>query len=191
VTYINWDVVFHIDPATLQPAASGVPIPTYGNYGGAGYSEGAFGPPVPPLVAPVDALDRRFLRHDLASAAADTPEEQEAADARLLRQILRFEPGELDAEASLYGGFAALAVALRLTADGDPDPFSPRRLAHAAAEAVEDIGRGLAGLEPGEYLEALGWLGEARDALAASGIDIGDVLEAAGPGQVLPGDWPL
>ena len=192
MTHINWDVVFHVDPLTLEPAASGVPVPTYGNYGGPGYSEGVFGPPELPLVPPADDLDRLFRRHDVASAEADTAEEQAAADLRLLKQILRFEPGDLDAEGSLYGGLAVLAMIEQLAAGGHLDLLGPRKLAGAVQEAVEDIGRGLAGLDLAERLQALEWLGEAKDAFDAAGVDLGDLLAGWGLGNLLPdGDRAL
>jgi len=73
---INWDVAFHFDPLALRPAPFGAAVPTYGNYGGPGYTEGAFGPLVAPYEPPVDALDALFLAHDVATAAAATPGEQ-------------------------------------------------------------------------------------------------------------------
>ena len=47
MAHINWDNPFFIDPSTgetvppLTPGA--IPFPTYGNYGGGGYSAGEFG----------------------------------------------------------------------------------------------------------------------------------------------------
>jgi hypothetical protein len=183
---INWDVVFHIDPETLQPAASGVPIPTYGKYGGAGYSEGEFAPPSTPYVAPADLLDRFFRAHDIASYAADTPEEQAAADVALLRKIVALTPAQLDAEASLYGGFATLAMIEELEANDSLDLLSQRQLVHATQDALGNIGRGLAGLDFVERVEALGWLGDVFDALGF------DAFGGAGFGSGAPaGAWIL
>ena len=90
---INWDAVFYFDPVTLRPAPSGVAVPTYGEYGGPGYSEGAFGPLIAPdELPPADALDALFLAHDIASAAAATPAEQAVADLGLLRGEVALRP---------------------------------------------------------------------------------------------------
>jgi hypothetical protein len=67
MTYINWNVDVFVDPATLSPAAGGIPIPTYGNYGGPGYSNGSVGGIITiGAHAPVDSLDALFYAHDLA-----------------------------------------------------------------------------------------------------------------------------
>ncbi len=151
---INWDVVFYFDPQTLRPAPSGVAVPTYGNYGGPGYSEGAFGPLAAPYEPPADALDGLFLAHDAASAAAATP-------------------GELDPEASVYAGLTTLTMVGHLTAQGSLDLLSPRELFRAALDAAGDIGRGLAGLDAGEREQVEDWLQAATD---ATGLTLADAL---------------
>ena len=191
---INWDVVFYIDLNTLQPAQSGVPVPTYGNYGGAGYSEGVFGPPVAPYVPPVDALDNLFLTHDVASYAATTPGQQAEADLALLQGIVALNPAQLDPEASLYGGFAALAMIEQLAANNALDLLSPQKLACASQEAVSDIENGLARLDAAELNAARNWLGQAA---AVTSLTTGDALGTSGlelhlPGFHVPhGDWSL
>jgi hypothetical protein len=93
----------HFHPASLAPALRGIPVPTYGSYGGPGHS----GPG-----DPVDALDMAFQVHDRASAAALTPGDQSAADAVLIGKIQNLDTtGQIeDPEASLYAGFATLAI---------------------------------------------------------------------------------
>jgi hypothetical protein len=191
MAHINWDFVFYIDPATLQPGPSGVPVPTYGNYGGAGYAEGTFGPPVAPYVQPKDELDRAFKRHDIASAEADTVAEQSEADIQLIRKLMRQDDATQDAEASLYSGIAALGMIGNLAVHGDLDLLPERRVERVAAEAVDDILQGASALSFPETLQALQWLGEVDDALAAAGLDLGGLLAATGLDQYLPDGWPL
>src|SRR5215475_4847646 len=105
MSHINWDTPFFFDPATGQGAPAGtpgaVPFPTYGNYGGAGYSSGQLGghPLTKPdgspytyaellqigtaLQHPVDSLDYLFYVHDVSSfeAGAGYTNAQAAADA--------------------------------------------------------------------------------------------------------------
>src|SRR4051812_27927554 len=72
---INWDKLDYFDLTPLQSTSSGIPIPTYGNFGGPGYSQGVFLVDPDPAQfdpTPVDALDQQFMLHDEALAAADT-----------------------------------------------------------------------------------------------------------------------
>ena len=45
MSFINWDATLHFDPHDPLNAfaTNGIPVPTYGNYGGAGYTAGEFG----------------------------------------------------------------------------------------------------------------------------------------------------
>jgi len=63
--------------------------------------------------------------------------------------------------------------------------------AYHAAEAVDDILQGASALSFPETLQALQWLGEVDDALAAAGLDLGGLLAATGLDQYLPDGWPL
>ena len=171
-------MVFYFDPQTLRPAPSGVAVPTYavptyGNYGGSGYSEGVFGPPAAPYEPPVDALDALFLAHDIALEAAITPGEQAAADLALLRGVVALTPAELDPEASVYAGLTTLTMVGLLTAQGSLDLLSPRELVRAALDAAGDIGRGLAGLDAGERKQVEDWLQAATD---ATGLALADAV---------------
>src|SRR5262249_34718752 len=69
---INWDVTARFDPNSLVPSTHGIPIPSYGNYGGPNYSSGVGGGTTPePGSAdflahpPKDPLDQLFYTHDL------------------------------------------------------------------------------------------------------------------------------
>jgi len=181
---INWDVAFHFDPLALRPAPSGVAVPTYGNYGGPGFTEGAFGPLVAPYEPPVDALDALFLAHDVGTAAAATPGEQAGADLGLLRGVVALTPAELDPEASVYAGLTTLTMAGHLAAQGGLGLLSsPREVFRAALDAAHDIGRGLAGLDAGEREQARDWLQAATD---ATGLHVADALGWFG---LVHGDW--
>jgi hypothetical protein len=41
--HINWEVTTRFDPNSLEPSTHGIPIPSYGNYGGPNYSAGVEG----------------------------------------------------------------------------------------------------------------------------------------------------
>jgi hypothetical protein len=176
MAHINWDQPFYVDPATLQPAVSGVPLPTYGNFGGAGYSQGVFiaNPDLTQFdPVPVDALDQEFLFHDQASALAGTTAEQAAADAALIRGIEVVNQEQLDAEASLYAGGATLAMIEQLAAADSLGLLSQGELTQASGNALENIGSGLSGLNTAEAVQAAAWL---NDVAQASGLDLSEVL---------------
>jgi hypothetical protein len=176
MAHINWDQPFYVDPATLLPAASGIPLPTYGNFGGAGYSQGVFiaNPDLAQFdPVPVDALDQEFLFHDQASALADTTAEQAAADAALIRGIEVVDQGQLDAEASLYAGGATLAMIEQLAAADSLGLLSQGELAQASGNALENIGSGLSGLSTAEAMQAAAWL---NDVAQATGVDLSEVV---------------
>src|SRR5215472_474411 len=67
---INWDPNLSFDPTNVADpfATHGIPVPTYGNYGGPGYTAGTLGgtASVPADPPPVDPLDQLFYTHDLA-----------------------------------------------------------------------------------------------------------------------------
>nr|MDJ0630938.1 hypothetical protein [Rhodobacter sp.] len=87
---INW---------TIWQEANGIPFyPTYGNYGGAGWTGGERGG-TDFSVPPVDALDAAFQTHDMAYGNADAVE---ASDPDLARQIRN------DADAQLISDMNAI-----------------------------------------------------------------------------------
>ena len=65
--HINWEVTTRFDPNSLEPSTHGIPIPSYGNYGGPNYSAGVENGRTPetPNPPPLDALDALFYEHDL------------------------------------------------------------------------------------------------------------------------------
>jgi len=186
---INWDQPFYVDLATLQPASSGIPLPTYGNFGGAGYSQGIFiANPDPAQFDPVpaDALDQQFQFHDQASAAADTVAEQAAADAALIRGIELANQGQADPEANLYGGGATLAMIEQLAVADSLGLLAPGELAEASGNALESIGRGLAGLSADEAGQAADWL---DDVVTAAGFDVPATDQHLSAVQERLSDW--
>jgi hypothetical protein len=159
--YINWEKPFQVDLAFAGLSGISVSLPTYGNFGGPGYSEGVFvGPsnPAPVDPTPVDWLDRQFQIHDAAFSAAATPSERSAADLNLIQGIQSAAPGGTDAEASLYGGAATLVVVEQLATRGDLNLLEPRVLADIAARAFQEIGEGFAGLDTDDIAGAGSWL---------------------------------
>lgn len=134
MTNIKWD---DPDPVFFHPkfginlegnAPKGIPLPTYGNYGGPNISGGA-DPKDPNYLNerddPVDDLDRLFQSHDDAifeatkSGSGLTPDELVQPHATLINGIhnlLEPDPegdaGEpvYDAGAMLYGGFTIFAL---------------------------------------------------------------------------------
>src|SRR5439155_11041272 len=93
--FINWDVTARFDPDSLVASTQGVsthgiPVPSYGNYGGPNYSAGIEGgtPSVPANPPPVDALDNLFYQHDLVlQSSTATPQDIFLADLGLVLGI--------------------------------------------------------------------------------------------------------
>ena len=157
-------------------APKGIPLPTYGNYGGPNISG-----PLPP----VDALDTLFRSHDEAilkaiiSDSVLTPDELVQPHAILINDIhhlLESDPVDdagnpvYDAGATLYGGFTIFALtgqlaqfglsgaldeALKaLTKQDEPDDPPPYTRSAALNDAQGYMESGLAQLLPEEAGEA-------------------------------------
>ena len=76
MTFINWDVTLPFDPNSLHSSSAGsaqhgIPLASYGNYGGPNYSAGVEGGRTPEpadltsATLPKDPLDLLFYQHDL------------------------------------------------------------------------------------------------------------------------------
>src|SRR5262249_12156395 len=102
MSHINWDKDVFINPVTLTASATppGIPVPTYGNYGGPDYSNGVVGvSPLPWTANPVDSLDMYFYLHDFAYQTQLPPGAKElpSADLALIHGIESLT-GHMDAE---------------------------------------------------------------------------------------------
>jgi len=165
--YINW--------STPVPGPGGVPIPTYGNYGGPGYSDGEIltvpNQPVAYDSPPVDDLDALFLIHDQAYDSSD-PIHRAEGDLELAQGIAALSDNQLDAEASLYGGLATLfAINLILTVNKQPDLLTLGSLVSFTQSAVHDIERGLALSDPNELAAIQSWLAQTVSAVVDGPTD--------------------
>ena len=171
MTYINWG-----KPFEYEVGDETFSFPTYGNYGGAGYSAGEFGqnPPVDQsgsylsdgeLANNKDALDYRFYKHDVASDLANTPAEQKAADLKLIRSIDNLSDAQLsDPEASFYAGLATIAIGGQALANNPTSGFATKLLPYLD-DALDNIEEGLSGLSQAERAKAVSVLEETVDAL--------------------------
>lgn len=144
---INWDV--------LVAGPGGVVIPTYGNYGGPGYSNGEVlvGPDqqVDYTAPPVDVLDAAFRLHDMAYDAPD-PLVRAGGDVALVHEIEALSMQPQDAEASLYGGGAILfGLEQASLANGHPELVSLPEATNTLVAAAGDIRAGIDHLSPGEW----------------------------------------
>jgi hypothetical protein len=186
--YINWNTDVFINPVTLFASAgpNGIPVPTYGNYGGPDYSNGSVGGTIPITggiiggVTPVDNLDTLFKMHDLAyQTQVQFPgQELPSADLALIHGIEALT-GHLDAEASLYGGAAILGIAAFMAANGHR--LSPVESFAATAIAANDIQFGLNHLSSTE--KALATVA-VQDIVAAFGHPTVQVVGTTGLEQV-------
>jgi hypothetical protein len=159
--HLNWDAISHFDPKSPDPFAThGIPLPNYGNYGGANYSAGRIGGHITGTSAdppPVDQLDALFYQHDLVYQTSTNALVRAAADVQLVESMHALsytDPGDAhyDPEAGLYEGFATLGIVAQLTAGGVLPhlPLADQLLiAEATREAVVNIEAGLAAI-PGE-----------------------------------------
>jgi hypothetical protein len=151
--YINWETRSYFDFNSLDPFAThGIPLPTYGNYGGPNYSAGEVGGKItgadPP---PVDPLDALFYQHDLAYQTSTDPSVRAAADVQLVEHMHALtytDPGDAhyDPEAGLYEGFATLGTVAGLAAAGVLQhlPLSDQlSIAQATQEALVNLEAGL------------------------------------------------
>jgi len=142
---INWyappEVRF--DPNTGDPLAThGIPLPTYGNYGGPHYSAGTIGGTTPEAIdpsvpgqVPVDALDQLSYQHDLVyQHYADGLVQATAlpvADVQFVESMAQLT--FTDPEAQLYEGFATLAIVGGLAKSGYLETLSFSDLSLVAA----------------------------------------------------------
>ena len=183
MAYINWERTFPVDPATGEVLPIGtegaLKLPTYGNYGGGGYSAGEFGgqllttssgrPLSQPRLTklgsesedPLDRLDYLFYKHDVASndVGEAYTRGQAKADASLVKSLIKLD-ASYDPEASLYAGGSTFAMIGRLAINDKLHFLPPKVLITAVEDAVGDIQYGLENLPQQELIAALGTLFE-------------------------------
>jgi hypothetical protein len=129
--FINWDVTARFDPSSLVDSTQGVsthgiPIPSYGNYGGPNYTAGVEGGTTPegpnPIPAPRDDLDKLFWQHDLVYQHVkdglvppkDIPNAIAQADATLVEGLYALTKTTLGPEAFLYDALGTLTVGAKI-----------------------------------------------------------------------------
>jgi len=151
---VNWEI--------LVPGPGGVLIPTYGQYGGPGYSDGEVldfpTQPVDYSSPPEDDLDALFMAHDMAYDSLD-PLDRALGDLALLEGISRLPNGQLDPEARVYAGMATLIFIHQLTVvNGHPELLSETAAIRYTRGALHDIERGLAELDASDRAALRVWL---------------------------------
>jgi hypothetical protein len=149
--HINWDVTTRFDPNSVLPSTHGIPIPSYGNYGGPNYSAGVEGgtPSNPANPLPVDDLDTLFWQHDLVlQNSAATPLDIFQADLNLVLGIHNLPQTDFnDPETRLYAGLAELTIAEKiLTTESSLADASVKLFLAGVAlpEAISNFEQGLA-----------------------------------------------
>jgi hypothetical protein len=135
-------------------------VPTYGEYGGPGYTAGQYSATNPGnyAVEPIDPLDALFRFHDMAydpGLPGYNPAARPLADVALIEGISRIPNGQLDADAAIYGGLATLAFVVQVELVA-PDLLSDKQDVRYVRGAFHDIRRGLDELDPAElaFVEA-------------------------------------
>jgi len=120
--FINWDVTARFDPNSLVPSTHGIPIPSYGNYGGPNYTAGVENgttpePGSPDYLAhpPKDPLDSLFYDHDLVyqqvkDGLVQDPNAIAKADVTLVEKMFALTQTHLEPETLLYDAVATLSV---------------------------------------------------------------------------------
>ena len=181
---INWDKPFYFSLSTGETVPECTPgsikSPTYGLYGGGGYTAGGFpgdiigqpnGMPYSfeeltfigtDLQDPADALDYLSYRHDWFSSLALNDAEQAQADATFLGSVVALDSRN-DPEMALYAGATTIGMIGSLALHGFLGMLSPFQLVAALKDAVLDIDYGLDNLPETELIEALNFFFEPGD----------------------------
>jgi hypothetical protein len=166
MAFIHWNDLFYVDPTTGEAFETGdeglIPVPTYGAYGGAFHPEGEL--PTnggamygsfndlqaatlgTPALKPVDWSDYYYYVHDFEIRNADTPEEQAAADIKLITSLTFGDSSYAnDPEATFYDGVATLGLIGRLAVNDQFDLLedNPVLLTTALVDSAADIEYGL------------------------------------------------
>ncbi|MCP8941099.1 hypothetical protein NK718_21470 [Alsobacter sp. SYSU M60028] len=173
---INWNLI------TTGPA--GLPLPTYGNYGGPLYSDGQIlGDPnqhVDYASPPVDQLDALFLRHDQAYDSPD-PGVRAAGDLALVSAIAALPDASTTAEQDLYGGGAVVFGLYQMAVVNDrPDLVTPTQDLFYLEHGLGMIGSGLEDANSQTRIEAAHWAFDAVSSAAELGASTTSVAADEG-----------
>jgi hypothetical protein len=165
MTNINWDVTVRFDPNSVEPSTHGIPVPSYGNYGGPNYTAGVVNGTTPELADlnpldvttyPLDPLDWLFWEHDLAYQNATSTSDIAQADVHLVEQLFLLTQTEPtffaeDPEALLYDAFATLSIVGKVLSTPDElyylqglPPSDQNLVGAAALSAIPNFETGLA-----------------------------------------------
>lgn len=160
---INW--------LNLTEGPGGIPVPTYGEYGGPGWSGGAFveADETPDYtVLPEDDLDALFLAHDQAYDFPSNDFSQAIADIVLIQEIQALPEDAVSGEGDLYAGGAMLAMLYQIAIPNDhPELLQFLDLEGIVQDAIDLIAQGSIAPEPEEEEAFVAWLEETGAALAA------------------------
>ncbi len=166
---INWLV--------LAPADEDLQIPTYGLYGGPGYSGGVLLQPGDQpsfTVQPLDPLDALFSQHD-QDVLDVTSREEAQADLRLIKGIMALPDDAVSGEGDLYAGAAILAMLGRII-HSHPETLIGFDVAEAVDTAVDLIEQGSIQPDPQERVALVAWLQETGAALAERDHPLSDFV---------------
>jgi hypothetical protein len=166
--YINW-----AKPVLGQ---DGVPVPTYGNYGGQGYSNGEILSPgqiVDYSATPVDALDSLFRTHDMVYESPNTLVRAEG-DLALIKGIEQLSQSPMSGEESLYAGAALIFTVEQLTATNHhPELLNTHQLAVAVKTSEHDISYGLTHLDSSDLAGGAALLAHSAESIATDVLSHG------------------
>ncbi|MFC4174650.1 hypothetical protein ACFOYU_21785 [Microvirga sp. GCM10011540] len=169
---INWLI--------LTPGPESLLLPTYGYYGGPGYSGGALigaGEVPDPTLQPQDPLDALFRQHDAAYTPTATQGELAQADILLIENILALPEEAVTGEGDLYAGAAVLAMIYQIVERHDqPQVLAQIDLRDTIRGAVDLIEQGSVEPDPQEIAGFVTWLTTTGNALAQSDSPLGDAL---------------
>jgi hypothetical protein len=171
---INWLI------ATESP--HGIPIPTYGQYGGPDCSGGDTieNGETPDFTAvPEDLLDQEFQLHDQVYYDPEaTLLDRAEADVALIQGILALPEDAVTGEGDLYAGVAILAMIYQVAVvNRHPELLDQLDLGDTVDKAFSLIGQGSVEPDPQEIAGLLDWLAKADAAIAS--IDNPIVADAA------------
>jgi hypothetical protein len=172
---INWLITTESPP--------GIPVPTYGQYGGPNYSGGETienGETPDFTVVPEDLLDQQFQRHDqVYYNPSATAFDRAQADIQLIQGIRALPEDAVTGEGDLYAGGGILAMLYQIAVvNHHPELLAQLDLGNVVDDAFSLIGQGSIEPAPLEVAGLLDWLANADAAIAS--IDNPIVADAAG-----------